>query len=229
MNEIIEQPIINLVKTSNTDVQYISPTFIGSSVNEQKKLLTQLSAQAQLSDEQRRQKSLIELALFSNDKNQSLSKLEAISNNLDALSSDMPNDVEIMAAYGSALSYQAVFLQHNLGKMNFVSRKGMRLMDRAIKQAPNNLGVRLLRGVSYANMPRFLNRAKFAITDLSLIKQQSKSETNSDFLAFVNYYLAMALAKNEQPQQAKAIWQSLKNTASPAWQTKAIARLEEAE
>ena len=172
---------------------------------------------------------MISLALFSNDKNQSLSKLEAITTQLAEFSNAQPNDVEMMAAYGNALSYQAVFHQNNYGKMNLVSRKGMRLMDRAIKQAPNNLGARLLRGVSYANMPSFLNRANFSVTDLSIIKQQSKSEPTSEFLAFVNYYLAMALAKNDQPEQAKAIWQWLRNNTTTAWKTKAIARLKEAE
>jgi len=229
VNETIEQPIINLAKTSNANVQYISPTFIGSSEKEQEKLFAQLSAQAQLSDPQLKQKALIELALFSSDKNQTLVKLETISNSLEALSKAKPNDFEIMAAYGNSLSYQAVFLQHNLGQMNFVSRKGMRLMDRAIKQAPHNLGARLLRGVSYANMPSFLSRAKFAVTDLSLIKQHTESKPTSEFLSFVDYYLAMAFAKNDQPQQAKALWQSLKSNASPAWQSKATERLEEAE
>lgn len=229
VNEIIEQPILNLAKVNNSQTQYIPPTFIGSNVNEQKELLAYLTAQTQISDVQLRQKTLIELALFSSDKNQSLAKLETISHSLEALSKAKPNDFEIMAAYGNALSYQAVFLQHNLGQMNFVSRKGMRLMDRAIKQAPHNLGARLLRGVSYANMPSFLNRAKFAVTDLSLIKQHSQSEPTSEFLSFVNYYLAMAFAKNDQPQQAKALWQSLKSNASPNWQSKATERLEEAE
>lgn len=229
LNEIIEQPILNLAKANNNQAQYTPPTFIGSNASERKELFLQLSAKKQLSDAQVRQKTLIELALFSSDKNQSLAKLETISHSLEALSKAKPNDFEIMAAYGNALSYQAVFLQHNLGQMNFASRKGMRLMDRAIKQAPHNLGARLLRGVSYANMPSFLNRAKFAVTDLSLIKQHSQSEPTSEFLSFVDYYLAMAFAKNDQPQQAKALWQSLKSDASPNWQSKATERLEEAE
>ncbi len=229
LNEIIEQPIINTTQVNNVNETYIPPTYIGNNVSQQQKIWAQLTSLPKLSKAQKRQKLLISLALFSNDKNQSLSKLEAITTQLAEFSNAQPNDVEMMAAYGNALSYQAVFHQNNYGKMNLVSRKGMRLMDRAIKQAPNNLGARLLRGVSYANMPSFLNRANFSVTDLSIIKQQSKSEPTSEFLAFVNYYLAMALAKNDQPEQAKAIWQWLRNNTTTAWKTKAIARLKEAE
>ena len=211
------------------DEQYTLPTYIGSNINQQQKSLAHLTSLPELSDSQTRKKLLLALALFSNDENQSLSKLESITKQLSEFSNVQPNDVEMMAAYGNALSYQAIFYQDNLGKMNLLSRKGMRLMDRAIKQAPNNLGARLLRGISYANMPSFLNRANFAVTDLSIIKQQTKLEPTDDFLNFVNYYLAMAFAKNNQPEQAKVLWQSLKSNASTIWQTKAIARLKETE
>ena len=227
VNEVIAQPILNLAQTNTSQAQYVSPTFIGSNAKEQQALFAQLSAQTKLSAEQLRQKALIELALFSSDSEQTLAKLQTITQTLETLSSANPTDYEIMAAYGNALSFQAVFLQHNLGQMNFVSRKGMRLMDRAIKQAPNNLGARLLRGVSYANMPSFLNRAKFAVTDLSHIKQQTKSNQTEGFSFFVDYYLAMAFANNDQPQEAKVLWESLKNHASADWQSKAAERLKE--
>jgi len=229
INEVIEPPVKNLAQTNKVNEQYISPTFIGSNVSQQKKILAQLTSLPTLSEAQVRQKLLILLALFSSDENQSLSKLQAITKQLAEFSDKKPNDYEVMAAYGNALSYQAIFYQNNYGQMNFVSRRGMRLMDRAVKQAPTNLGARLLRGVSYANMPSFLNRSSFAVTDLSIIKEQSKSEPTSEFLAFVNYYLAMALAKNNQPEQAKVLWKSLKNNTSTVWQARSIARLKEAE
>lgn len=206
---------------------YKTPTFIGVDDQVRQSLLRDLNATEQATKEQIRQRLLIELALFSSSTDQTLTELENITVQLQQYSEANTADVEIMAAYGSALSFQAIFYQHNLGKMNFVSRKGMRLMDRAIKQAPNNLGARVLRGVSYANMPDFLNRAQFAVTDLSLVKEQMATQSDNTFIDFINYYLAMALAKNEQLQPAKQLWSSLSQQPDSPWASKATARLKE--
>jgi len=213
--------------TLSADTTYIQPTELGENPNKQAARLTALLAIDKPSTMHQRLIALTQLALFSSDGKQTLAKLSTITDALKALSNDMPNDYELMAAYGSALSYQSVFMQDNLGKMNLTARKGMRIMDRAVKQAPNNLGARLLRGVSYANMPSFLNRAQFAIADLALVKQHTNALPPSHFIDFIDYYLALALSRNDQLPQAKALWSTLSERGGAPFKAQAITRLKE--
>lgn len=177
------------------DPEYQLPTFIGADSTAQKALMSDLAKQQEPSDSQQRQYLLVQLAVLANDKDTRLEQLVALEKSLQAYLKQHKQDAEIMAASGSVISLQSLHYQDNLGKMNFLSRKGMRLMDRAVKQYPNNLGARLLRGLSYANMPAFLNRAGFAKTDLELVKAHLPTEQDHSFVAFVDQYLAMAVAK----------------------------------
>jgi len=235
----------NKVKQTYLLSDYQLPSAIGADQAEQEALLKQLNEKEGLTQEEVKQQLLLRLTLFSSDKNQTLAKLEAITQGLTRASEfsaeQGEQDYELMAAMGSALSYQSIFYQADLGQMNLLSRKGMRYMDRAVKKAPNHLGVRLLRGLSYANMPAFLNRASFAVEDLSLLKNVllhgkeyrqgqdakllSKSIVESAkksplkkqdklFIEFINYYLALSFYKNAQVESAKSLWQTLSNTAS---------------
>ncbi|WP_438464467.1 hypothetical protein [Marinomonas sp. PE14-40] len=235
----------NKVKQIYLLSDYQLPSAIGADQAEQETLLKVLnekeSSNTGLTQKEVKQQLLLRLTLFSSDKNQTLAKLESITEGLrraSELSAEQgKQDYELMAAMGSALSYQSIFYQADLGQMNLLSRKGMRYMDRAVKKAPNHLGVRLLRGLSYANMPAFLNRASFAVEDLSLLKnvllhgkgneQRERQEQNAKsakkpllkkqdkiFIEFINYYLALSFYKNAQLESAKSLWQALSNTAS---------------
>jgi len=239
----------NKVKQTYLLSDYQLPSAIGADQAEQEALLKLLNekegSKAGLTQDEVKQQLLLKLTLFSSDKNQTLAKLEAITQGLTRASEfsaeQGKQDYELMAAMGSALSYQSIFYQADLGQMNLLSRKGMRYMDRAVKKAPNHLGVRLLRGLSYANMPAFLNRASFAVEDLSLLKNVllygkeyrqgqdakllSKSIVESAkksplkkqdklFIEFIDYYLALSFYKNAQLESAKSLWQALSNTAS---------------
>ncbi len=217
--------ISNTKLDHSPDKNYQQATFIGANIQEQQALLRSLRQQEKLSNKELRQKLLIELAVFTSSSEQSLSQLEQITNELEQLLTATPEDFEIMAALGSALSLQSIFHQKDLGKMNFLARKGMRIMDRAVKKSPENLGVRLLRGLSYANMPEFLNRANFAVKDLTLLKQYATN--HPEFNQLINYHLAMAYSKNKQIAQANALWQQVVKTNNSAWTNKAQARLKE--
>ena len=209
------------------DTVYQQPTDLGATTQEQNARLVQLQSVNSPSLTQQRLIALTRLALFSSNSEQSLERLMTITSALEQLSNNTPTDYEVMAAYGSALSYQSVFMQDDLGRMNLTARKGMRIMDRAIKKAPANLGARFLRGVSYANMPSFLNRASFSIDDLQLLKQHTNANPKSHFMALVNYYLALAYSRNNQIPQAKALWTTLSNQPDTQWKTLAIAKLKE--
>lgn len=225
---------------------YQMPTYIGADKKGQEALLAQLEGQKALSELEQKQQLLLRLTLFASDKNQTLEKLQTITDDLNRASDESAKrgqqDYELLAAWGSALSYQSIFYQADLGQMNLLSRKGMRYMDRAVKKAPDHLGVRLLRGVSYANMPAFLNRASFAVTDLSLlkevllkesgssaelIKKQPKNNQNKLFIEFIDYYLALSFSKNTQLDAAKRLWKALETSPESQWSALAKQRLEE--
>ena len=211
--------------THSANKKYQQPTFIGSNIQEQRTLLAAFKQKKDLSDKENKQQLLIELAVFASDNKQSLDQLEKLTKTLEHTLANDPTDFEIMAALGSSLSLQSIFHQDDLGKMNFLARKGMRLMDRAVKKSPNHLGARLLRGLSYANMPEFLNRASFAVTDLNLLKQYVSDD--KEFKQLINYHLAMAYSKNNQIKQAHTLWQQVAQIKNTTWTTKAQARLKE--
>jgi hypothetical protein len=175
---------------------YQAPTFIGATHTERLTLLEKLSSAKSLEKPQQRKLLLLQLAMFANSKDRSLVPLEKLTVRLQDYLKTNKTDAEIMAATGSATSLQSIFYQDNLGKMNYLSRKGMRMMDRAVKRYPNNLGARLMRGLSYANMPAFLMRASFAQADLALVKKHMAGQADQSFVEFVDHYLAMATAKN---------------------------------
>ena len=53
---------------------------------------------------------------------------------LKLLSKESPEDMELLSALGSITSYLSTFYKDNLGKMNFYSRKGTRMMDQGNKK-----------------------------------------------------------------------------------------------
>lgn len=185
------------VQAETKDI-YQQPTFIGADIKAQKALLATLSAKPELNDQEQRQLLLVQLAVLANSEDKTLKQLEQLEAQIKNYLKTHKNDAELLTASGSVISLQSLFYQDNLGKMNFLSRKGMRVMDRAVKKHPNHLGARLLRGLSYANMPAFLNRAGFAKTDLELVRQHIPQDPNNRFIGFVDHYLAMAVSKLEE-------------------------------
>lgn len=180
-----------------TKNRYHLPTFIGADTKQQQALFKKLSIKTPLTLAEERQLLLVQLALLANSDETTLSRLQKLEQSLTEYLKQHKSDAELMTAKGSVIALQSLQYKNNLGKMNFLSRKGMRLMDRAIKKHPDHLGARLLRGLSYANMPAFLNRASFAKEDLSLVKKHIPSMQNPDFTEFVDYYLSMAVTKTQ--------------------------------
>ncbi|MFS1525524.1 hypothetical protein ACL7TT_15665 [Microbulbifer sp. 2304DJ12-6] len=82
-------------------------------------------------------------------------------------------------------------------------------MDRAVKQWPFNLGARLQRGISCANMPAFLRRAHYAVEDLEMVRQKIGEKFGKEFLALVEFNLAQAYSRNKQKEEARLLWQKL--------------------
>jgi hypothetical protein len=127
-----------------------------------------------------------------------LAPLEQLISEISEMVGQHKNDYELLALLGSATRLQTIFYLDNLGKTNLLAKKGSRYLDRAVKKAPKHLGVRLYRGITYAEMPGFLGKARQAVDDFSLLKTAMGFKTEGEFSAMVDYYFAMALIKDQQ-------------------------------
>ena len=95
-----------------------------------------------------------------------------------------------------------------LKKMSHVN-KGIGLMDKAIKLDPDNISVRLVRGLNSSRLPGFLNRGEVAIEDFehlaSLIPQRPHLPQSTRKLIYTHladlYRQVDETAKADQVQQ----------------------------
>lgn len=136
-------------------------------------------------------------------------------------------DYEIAAMLGSAQSYSSVFYKDNVGKMNYYAKMGIRMLDRSKRKAPNNLGVLLQRGITYSVMPAFLNKAKFALEDLQVVKNYFADKENPQMQNMVNFYLATAQYHNEEKESALALWKTIAESGVAPWDMRAKAELKD--
>jgi hypothetical protein len=177
---------------------FIQPTTVPNNNAQRSALLNTLDINANSPQDKRRLALFTRYAIFADNTDRKLPVLEQLLSEMDLMRKALPNDYELMAAFGSATSLKAIFFLDNLGKTNLLSKKGSRYLDRAIKSAPTNLGVRMYRGITYAEMPAFLGKARQAIEDFNLLRQGANGRKQANFSAMLDYYYAMALIKNQQ-------------------------------
>lgn len=154
--------------------------------------------------------------------------LEPLLKDIDAQLKANSGDHELRALFGSATSLQAIFHLEDVGQTNLLAKKGGRQLDRAVKKAPNHIGVRMYRGITYAEMPAFLGKARFAKQDFEAIKQATGSNADGDYMAMINYYYAMALIKDNQKDQGQSLLNQVIKSQKAPWAVKAQALLKEA-
>jgi len=75
-----------------------------------------------------------------------------------------PDDLETQAWLGSVTTMKAQFVS-DPGKQTFYVKLGSRLMDSAVRQAPDDPLLRLIRGHNSMELPVFLKRTRFAVED----------------------------------------------------------------
>ncbi len=103
-----------------------------------------------------------------------------------------PADAELLAWLGSITTMKAMFVD-NPGKKTFFVKLGTRMMDKAIKKAPQNTIVRLTRAYNSLELPAFLMRTKFAVQDFKhYLKQCESIECPSEYIADAKLKLATA-------------------------------------
>ncbi|BBM03084.1 hypothetical protein [Microbulbifer sp. GL-2] len=187
--------------------EYIPPTEIPSSNTERARLVAEINEGS--TPEEQKVAYLAELALLTSSTDTQVEEIELLEVKITELKELLDSDPELNAALGSTISFRSSFYTDQLAKLSLFSRKGNRIMDRAVKQAPFNLGARLQRGISCANMPAFLRRARYAVEDLELVQQKIGKKYGEEFQAFVEFYLAQAYSRNKQKEKARNLWTKL--------------------
>lgn len=77
-----------------------------------------------------------------------------------------PDDLETQAWLGSVTTMKAIFLT-DPGKQTFFVKLGTRQLDQAVRAAPDDPLLRLIRGHNSMELPVFLKRTRFAVEDFT--------------------------------------------------------------
>lgn len=93
------------------------------------------------------------------------------------------DNVEATAWYGSLLTLKGRDASFSILRLRYVNR-GIKMLDVAVKKAPNNITLRMIRANNSLGLPGFFGRLDVAITDLEyLLKLKEKyPESFSDEL-----------------------------------------------
>jgi hypothetical protein len=93
-------------------------------------------------------------------------------------------------------------------RLDYVKR-GLNAMDAAVKLAPDDAEVRLVRALNNVQMPNFLNRDEIARNDFEWIweKVQGQPEKyRNDLKQNVALHYGLSLHKNKRLEEAKQVW-----------------------
>ncbi len=192
-NQTVEQPTAALQVGD-----YVQPTQVPTTNAARQAKLKSLNINTNSPLQQRRFALFVRYTQLTNNENPKLEVLEQLLGEISELSAKHKEDYELSALLGSATSFKTTFFLDDLGKTTLLSKKGSRYLDRAVKKAPNHLGVRLYRGITYAEMPAFLGKSRQAVEDFKQLRAGMDVTSSIDFVAMVDYYFAMALIKNQQ-------------------------------
>ena len=144
---------------------------------------------------------------------------------LERASKAFPSDYELMAARGSVLTMLANFETLTAKQLRYV-KKGTRLMDRALKKDPDNIGARLQRGNNSLNLPPFLSRAHYAKRDFQYLLKKVGDQKGAEFKAMALFKLGLAHHLMKEPKQAKQFWNQAVTLNTAVWSNEAKQQLQ---
>jgi tetratricopeptide (TPR) repeat protein len=121
-------------------------------------------------------------------------------------------DAEVIAYCGAAdlLAADHAFFFWDKASLG---REGLALEDKAVAQAPEDLEVRFLRGVTNYQLPMFLGRHDLAVSDLAAVAKVAEAAAQAHRLdvraaaADLDYY-GRALEQKFKVSEAIAAWQA---------------------
>ena len=131
---------------------------------------------------------------------------------LNELGGEQSHDAEVVAYTGACRLLEAAHAPFPWDKAA-LGREGIELEDRAVAEAPDDLEVRFLRGVTDYQLPRFMGRWDSAVADLTTVARVAEREADAGRLdpraaaAALDYY-GKILEQRYDAAGAIAAWQS---------------------
>jgi tetratricopeptide (TPR) repeat protein len=114
-----------------------------------------------------------------------------------------PEDMVILAWYGSLLTIKARDSWFPIAKLYYL-RKGIAMLDKAIKNAQDNIIVRMIRANNSLHLPIFTKRLDIAIEDFEyLLKLNKSKKLPNQLLPKVHLGLAKAYKSKGKKDIAK--------------------------
>ena len=118
-----------------------------------------------------------------------------------------PKSALAMAYLGSAYTLKGRDAPRPWDKMKF-TKKGIALLDKAVRLDPENIRVRLERGINSLALPEFFGRLNVAKEDFDfLLKKAEKGELPSDLSQFIYYQSGRVYFKLGDYQRAASLWE----------------------
>jgi len=119
------------------------------------------------------------------------------------------DDHVTMCYLGSATTMMAKTTWNPIKKMSHVN-KGAGLMDEAVKGAPDNISVRITRGLNSRRLPSFLERGPIALEDFEYLVHLMEKDSEITLITKKKVYINLAELYDEKGDQTKVkIFRSL--------------------
>ncbi len=118
----------------------------------------------------------------------------------------------ITTYYGSTLTLIGRDSKNPVIKIQYV-KKGLKYIDKAIEEKPDNLFIRMVRANNNLELPSFFKRLKYAIKDFEWIRknfEKGKIKLQPQTMAEVYYKLGDAYKRTGKVEKAVKMWQKAK-------------------
>ncbi|MDI6752533.1 MAG: tetratricopeptide repeat protein [bacterium] len=138
-----------------------------------------------------------------------------------------PDNVEVLAWYGSTLTLKGRDAWFPISKLRYVNQ-GIEKMNEAVKIAPDNITVRMIRANNSLGLPDFFDRLKFAITDseyLLKLKKKSPKAFPDELLLQIYLNLGRAYQKKGETEKAKKYLNKVIKLAPESRKVKEVKKL----
>jgi len=124
----------------------------------------------------------------------------------ESLHQQVPNDAEVLAFYGNACTIEAKY-SFVLTKLSW-AHQGFNYLDAAVKNAPEDVTVRVVRALNSAQVPGFLGRDATAREDFAWIMQRLNDhpqEFSQELVRSIYYYAGEFALAHDEPKAVELL------------------------
>lgn len=145
---------------------------------------------------------------------------------LEKAHASYPHDMTILAYLGSARTLVARDSWNVVTKVSNVNQ-GINLIDRAVRNAPNDVAARLVRANNSLTLPKFFGRRSRAVEDFSFLHDHARElRLGAELEAEVCVRLGELLAKQGNSAKVQALFAEAERVAPHSkWAARAASRM----